>query len=77
MSNQKHEADRSNTVTPKVSPDELVAMISDRAYFKAAERGFRGGSAEQDWLEAEKEIGGMLEARGTGKKRSRRRRRHN
>jgi hypothetical protein len=76
MSKQKHETERSNTGTAEISPDELVAMIANRAYFKAAERDFQGGSAEHDWLEAEKEIGGMLKSRGTGKRKSRRRRRN-
>jgi hypothetical protein len=31
-------------------------MVATAAYFRAEARGFRGGSPEQDWLEAESEL---------------------
>jgi len=31
-------------------------MIATAAYFRAEKRGFAGGSAEQDWYEAEAEL---------------------
>jgi hypothetical protein len=31
-------------------------MISEAAYFRALERGFEGGSPEQDWYAAEEDI---------------------
>jgi hypothetical protein len=38
------------------SPAERWEMIAIAAYRRAEQRGFSGGSAEQDWLEAEAEI---------------------
>jgi hypothetical protein len=35
-------------------------MVSRAAYFRAERRGFSGGSALQDWLEAEVEIDQLL-----------------
>jgi len=40
--------------------DERYAMIQQAAYLRAERRGFVGGSPEQDWLEAEKEVDRML-----------------
>jgi len=39
-----------------VSREERHQMIEIAAYYRAEQRGFSGGSAEQDWLEAEAEI---------------------
>ena len=84
MSKGKNDARSKSSGTTEVSPDELVSMIANKAYLKAEERGFQNGSAEQDWLEAEKEIGGMFKARGTRERKARdcaqkerRRKRHN
>jgi hypothetical protein len=38
--------------------DDLHACIATRAYELYAQRGFREGCAEEDWLDAEREIGG-------------------
>ena len=35
-------------------------MIAEAAYFRAENRGFAEGDPVQDWLEAEREIDGML-----------------
>lgn len=35
-------------------------MIAEAAYYKAESRGFAGGEAERDWLEAESEIDSLL-----------------
>ena len=35
-------------------------MIAEAAYFIAAKRGFQGGSALQDWLQAEEQIDAKL-----------------
>ncbi len=44
-------------------PEELRAQwIAQAAYFIAERRGFSGGSAEEDWREAEMEIDRMLAA---------------
>lgn len=42
--------------------EEREQLIREAAYFKAAERGFVGGSAEADWLEAEREVNERLNA---------------
>ena len=38
-------------------------MIREAAYHRAAQRGFTGGSPEQDWMEAEKEVDALLAKR--------------
>ncbi|MEZ5541927.1 MAG: DUF2934 domain-containing protein [Pseudomonadota bacterium] len=48
-----------------VSIEERDRMIREAAYLRAERRGFCGGSAEQDWLEAEHEIDVSL-AQGPG-----------
>jgi hypothetical protein len=35
-------------------------MIAEIAFLRAEARGFTGGDAEQDWLEAEKEVNRLL-----------------
>jgi outer membrane biosynthesis protein TonB len=39
-----------------VTPEQRYRMICDAAYYRAEQRGFIGGSPEQDWREAELEI---------------------
>ena len=39
-----------------VSPQEREEMIRQAAYFRSEQRGFTGGSGEEDWRAAEKEI---------------------
>jgi hypothetical protein len=41
---------------PVVGSQEWQAMVATAAYFRAQARGFIGGSAEQDWIEAEAEV---------------------
>lgn len=41
---------------PRITAEERRRRIAELAYFKAERRGFRNGSAEWDWLEAEAEI---------------------
>lgn len=43
-----------------VTPEQRYRMICDAAYFRAERRGFVGGSAVQDWLDAESEIDELL-----------------
>jgi hypothetical protein len=43
-----------------IRPAERQEMIAIAAYYRAARHGFRGGSAEQDWLEAEAEVDQVL-----------------
>lgn len=47
---------KSASVSGAVTPEQRYCMICDAAYFRAELRGFVGGSAEQDWREAEIEI---------------------
>jgi hypothetical protein len=41
---------------PVSSCDDLQVLIAKRAYELYSERGYRGGSALDDWLDAEREI---------------------
>lgn len=43
-----------------LTPDERRHMIELEAYLRAERRGFVGGTAEEDWLEAEADIDRML-----------------
>jgi hypothetical protein len=49
-------------------------MIAERAYLRAESRGFQGGDAVVDWLEAEQEVERILGngAHGTRPRRSER-----
>jgi hypothetical protein len=49
-----------------IPPEERQRLIAQAAYIKAEQRGFSGGSPEQDWLLAEAEIDAMLMKRGAG-----------
>jgi hypothetical protein len=46
------------------TPEERWLMIAEAAYYRAEKRGFAPGHAEQDWLEAEKEIDKTSGAQG-------------
>jgi hypothetical protein len=48
------------TSAATMDPDVRTEMVSRAAYFRAERRGFTGGSALQDWLEAEAEIDRLL-----------------
>ncbi len=50
-----------------IPQDQRRKLIAEAAYLKAERRGFRGGSPERDWLDAEAEVDANLlrEARGT------------
>ena len=43
-----------------VTPQERIELIRIEAYVRAERRGFFGGSPEQDWFEAEREIDAQL-----------------
>jgi hypothetical protein len=43
-----------------VTEKERHSLIAQAAYLAAARRSFQGGSAKQDWLQAEAEIDGRL-----------------
>lgn len=42
------------------TPEERHRLIREAAYLKAEQRGFEGGSPEQDWFEAEAEVDAAL-----------------
>jgi hypothetical protein len=44
----------------RLTPEEREALIRQAAYHKAESRGFVGGSPEQDWAEAEREVDALL-----------------
>jgi phosphoenolpyruvate-protein kinase (PTS system EI component) len=44
----------------KISAEERQKMIAEAAYFRAKERGFDGGDAIADWIEAEAEVNERL-----------------
>ncbi len=48
------------TTPTTADPAMRNEMVSRAAYFRAERRGFTGGSALQDWLEAEAEIDRLL-----------------
>ncbi len=50
----------------KRGEDTREQMIREAAYHRAAKRGFTGGSPEQDWIDAEKEVDALLKQRDTG-----------
>ncbi len=52
---------------PVVGSHEWQAMVATAAYFRAQARGFIGGSAEQDWIDAEAEVAGKF-AKASAKK---------
>ena len=39
-----------------LQPEDRQRMIAERAYLRAESRGFQGGDAVVDWLEAEQEV---------------------
>jgi hypothetical protein len=45
---------------PAVSADQRHAMIAERAYLRAAARGFDGGDPVSDWLASEHEVDALL-----------------
>jgi hypothetical protein len=47
-----------NTATPT---SDYTALVAEAAYYKAERRGFEPGYEMTDWLEAEREIEGILE----------------
>ena len=45
----------------EISSDAVSRMVSETAYFIACDRGFSGGSPEEDWIEAERRVSRMLQ----------------
>jgi len=56
----KTRSSRQPTPAPVVTAEERHRMIAEAAYFRALSRGFQGGSPEEDWFAAEREIAAAL-----------------
>ena len=39
-----------------LSPDEVRKLVSEAAYYRAKQRGFKPGHEEEDWIQAEAEV---------------------
>jgi hypothetical protein len=48
------------TLPTKVSAGQRRQMIAEAAYFRAEERGFRGGDPTEDWYAAERDVDARL-----------------
>ncbi|RFC32392.1 MAG: Protein of unknown function (DUF2934) [Candidatus Nitrotoga sp. SPKER] len=71
LHSQKHSAPDANTKESKletttdnsnlgITPEQRHQMISEAAYWRAQKRSFVGGDPENDWYEAETEIGQLF-----------------
>jgi hypothetical protein len=56
-------ASEHRALTSGIPPEQWRVMVAEAAYYRAERRGFRDGSPEQDWFEAEEEIRRSLEER--------------
>lgn len=54
---------RNSAAVLAINPEERHQMIQIAAYHIAERRGFHGGSAHEDWLQAEQEVDAMIAAR--------------
>ncbi len=57
---KKRSSQANGAVAASVSPEQRRRMIAEAAYYRALQRGFVGGSSEDDWLRAEREINNAL-----------------
>ena len=46
----------------RIAPAERRKLVAQAAYYRAERRGFAPGGEVQDWLEAEAEIGRLLDS---------------
>ena len=53
---------RKSATASAIKPDELRHLIQVAAYYISERRGFHGGSAHEDWLQAEQEVDAMIAA---------------
>jgi hypothetical protein len=55
-------------ITAGASPvtAEYQRMVAEAAYYRALERGFRGGDPVDDWIQAEKQISRTLRTSSKG-----------
>ncbi len=54
------ESSRASIFGAHVNPEERERLIREAAYLRAEQRGFSGGSPDEDWMAAEAEIDEML-----------------
>jgi hypothetical protein len=47
-------------VAPTVWAEQRHALIAERAYRRAQQRGFKGGDPVEDWLASEREVDALL-----------------
>jgi Protein of unknown function (DUF2934) len=59
-SSTQRQAPKTTVETPTLSAEQRHAMIAERAYFRAAERGFNGGDPMADWLASERDVDALL-----------------
>jgi hypothetical protein len=48
--------------SPRIDPMERRRLVAEAAYYHAERRGFAPGGELQDWLDAETEIGRLLDS---------------
>jgi hypothetical protein len=48
-----------------VSADHLRKLIAESAYYRAQQRGFKGGNPVEDWLAAEREVNAQTKTNHT------------
>jgi hypothetical protein len=53
-------ARRSSEVAAAATPD-VRALVAERAYYKAEQRGFTPGNEIEDWLAAEREVAVLVD----------------
>jgi len=50
----------SEAALPTLTSEQRRAMIAERAYLRAEQRGFQGGDPVEDWLVSEREVDALL-----------------
>lgn len=50
------QTNRTKQTVETPAPEERYRLIAEAAYLLAGQRGFEGGSAQEDWLRAEKSV---------------------
>jgi hypothetical protein len=53
-----------SNIRADASPEEIRQLIAEAAYYRAMERGFEPGHELEDWIQAEAEVMGRLNAGG-------------
>lgn len=61
-SSPRNRPSRKSATAFSIKPDERQHLIQVAAYYIAERRGFHGGSAHEDWLQAEQEVAALIAA---------------